>query len=167
MAARNPDAVVAVRRAYVFDKWPLTQAAAAHGVPIGTARRWKKRAQSDGDDWDKARASASMSTGSMDEILSAMVNDFVTLHQTLTKEITENEDMLARDKIGALNSLADSFSKCIAAAGRASPRLNRLSFAMELVENLGAFVQERHPEHALAFAEILEPFGAEIAKQYG
>ena len=164
---RSPEKFAAVRRAYVFGMMPLTQAAATNTVPIGTARRWKSKAAKDNDDWDKARAAASMATGSMDEILSAMVNDFVTLHKSLTSEITNNEDMEAKEKIAALNSLADSFSKCIAAAGRASPRLNRLSFAIELVEKLGSFIQEKHPEHALAFAEILEPFGAEIAKEYG
>jgi len=165
--AHNPENKAFVRRSYVFDKLPLTQSCAIHGVAIGTARRWKKKATQDGDCWDKARASNSMTTGNMDEMLSSMVNDFVTMHKTLCDEITNNKDMDALTKINALASLADSLNKCIAAAGRASPRLNRLSLAIEIIETLGHFIQEKFPEHALAFAEVIEPFGVKVSKKYG
>lgn len=165
--AHRPETVAAVRSSYVFDKLPLPAAATKHKVSIGTARRWKSDAKKQGDDWDKARASVSMTASNFEEIMAAMTNDFVVLHQSLVSAITQDADMGAAAKVGALNSLADSFSKFIAAAGKASPKLNKLSFAMEIIQALGAFITDAHPEHAPAFAEIIEPFGRELSKRYG
>ncbi len=51
--ARAPEEKAAVRHSYVHEKLSLEAAADKHGVPIGTARRWKA---TDPADWDKARA---------------------------------------------------------------------------------------------------------------
>ena len=165
--AHKPEIQAAVRQSYIFDKLSLPQAAARHGVAIGTARRWKKAAQAAGDCWDKARASAAMTSTNFDEIMASMVNDFVTLHQSLVEQVTKDEEMTATLKVAALNSLADSFSKFMKASGKASPSLNRLSFAMEILQMFGRFITDHYPEHAEVFAEVLEPFGRELAKHHG
>lgn len=165
--AHKPETAAAVRHSYIFEKLPLTRAAAKHGVSLATARRWKNTAGDGGDCWDRARASAAMTANNLEEIMASMVNDFVTLHQALVEEVTTSDELDAKGKVAALNSLADSFSKFMAASGRASPKLSKLSLAMEILQSFGRFVTDNHPEHAQVFAEILEPFGRELSKTYG
>jgi len=45
--------------------------------------------------------------------------------------------------------------------GKPQPAQNTpdLSTYLEILEQLGGFIQERYPQHSGAFAEILEPFG--------
>ena len=81
-------------------------------------------------------------------------------------ELTQTTDLTADDKIKKLSSLTDSFSKCMAASAKASPTLNKLSLAMDILQIQGKFIQEHFPEHALAFQEILVPFGEEVRKRY-
>lgn len=165
--AHKPETVSAVRNSYVFERMSLPLAAVKFDVSIGTARRWKNSAKKAGDCWDAARASTSMTATNYDDVMSGMVNDFVTLHKSLVDDITESTEADAESKVNALNSLADSFSKFMASAGKASPKLNRLSFAVEIIQTMGSFITEYYPEHASAFAEILEPFGKELSRRYG
>lgn len=162
-----PETRTAVRRSYVFDRLQLTQAAKLHDVSIGAARRWKKEAQLKGDDWAKARAAQSMTTTNMEATLTEMVNEFVIYHRALMDEIQTTENLDATEKVKMLTGLADSFSKCLAAAGRASPRLDRLSFALEILKELSTFTKDRFPEHADAIVTILEPFGQQVTRDHG
>ncbi len=47
------------------------------------------------------------------------------------------------------------------------PEADKLAIATDVVKRLGEFVRTRHPRHAAAFAEILEPFADEIGRVYG
>uniref|UniRef100_UPI00106BBFDF DUF1804 family protein n=1 Tax=Pseudomonas aeruginosa TaxID=287 RepID=UPI00106BBFDF len=50
---------------------------------------------------------------------------------------------------------------------RVLPETSALATAMEVLQRLASFIRERFPQHAPAFAEVLEPFGEVIAKELG
>ena len=66
-----------------------------------------------------------------------------------------------------LASLADAFNKTVAASRKVLPETSELATAMEVLNFMAIFIQEKYPQHLSAFLEILEPFGQEINKKYG
>lgn len=156
-----------LRRAYVFDRLSLEVAALKCGVAYGTASRWKSSAAEKGDDWDKAQAAQLMAGGSIEDIGRQMLAGLVTQYQASMDELTRTTDINPATKVQLLASLADAFNKTIAASKRILPETSELATAMEVVQKLAAFVRQHYPQHASAFAELLEPFGDELAKTYG
>ena len=154
------------RSLYVFKRLPLTTAAERAGVHGGTVRRWKKAALEAGDDWDRARTAASLAGQSGHDIVLALVEDFVGLHQNVLDELKTAPDIAVVDKARMLAMLADAFTKTMNAAGKASPDISRLAVAQDVIKRLGDFVASRFPQHGAAFLEILEPFGQELAGIY-
>ncbi|MYM32250.1 DUF1804 family protein [Duganella sp. CY15W] len=165
--AHPPETRDKVRRAYVFDRLSLEVAAMKCGVSYGTASRWKSNAAQSGDDWDKAQAAQLMAGGSIEDIGRQMLAGLVTQYQSSMDEISRNTDLKPADKVHMLSSLADAFNKTVSASKRILPETSELATAMEVVQKLAAFVQQRYPKHAQAFAELLEPFGDELARTYG
>lgn len=157
----------AVRAAYVFERLGLEAAADKAGVPYATARRWKARAEGEGDDWDKARAAGALSHGGANTVAQLVLSDFLTLHQTTVEDLTNAGDIEPLKKAEALSRLADAFQKTISAVARAAPELGRYAVATELLKDLAAFVREHHPDRVEALVEILEPFAVHVAKKYG
>ncbi|WP_375591729.1 DUF1804 family protein [Chitiniphilus eburneus] len=162
----------AVRRAFVFDQMALELAALTHDVPLATARRWKREAEAAGDDWDKCRAAQTLSGGSMEALARQMLAGFLLQYQAamdaLNTEPAEGVALLTPMKrVEMLASLADSYNKTVAASRRVLPETSQLATAMEVVQGLAVFVRTHYPQHAAAFVEILEPFGADLAKRYG
>jgi hypothetical protein len=157
----------AVRAAYVYEALSLESAAEKQGVPHSTARRWKRGAKAEGDDWDKARAAARMAGSGMQAVAGAVVEDFVLLFQSTLEALKAAGDIPPLDKAEAISRLSDAFSKTVKAAGMADPALSRLSLSMEVLEALGSFINDKFPQHGTAFLEVLEPFGVELARRYG
>ncbi|MEY2686741.1 MAG: hypothetical protein RL375_939, partial [Pseudomonadota bacterium] len=62
---------------------------------------------------------------------------------------------------------SDSFNKTMSAFKRLSPELNRHAIALDALQRLASFAQQRYPKHVGALLEMLEPFGEELAKAYG
>ncbi|MFV0626149.1 MAG: DUF1804 family protein [Alphaproteobacteria bacterium] len=156
-----------VRKNYIHKLLPLTQAAKIAGVPIATARRWKTLSYEQGDDWDKQKAASSLSSGSRDDLVKVLVNDYVIFHQSVMESLKTAEAMTAKEKVDALASLADAFSKTMKSAGQASPELSKLAVANDIIQLLGDFIKNKYPQHIVAFLEIIEPFGEEVAINYG
>lgn len=96
-----------------------------------------------------------------------MLNDYVLQHRTLMERIGKDEDMQPAEKVEALSSLADSFAKTIAASKRILPETDELATALGIIRKLVDFTSQRFPQHAPALLEVLEPFGALIAKELG
>lgn len=163
--AHNPRKKNALRAAYVFNRLNLTAAARAAGVSLPTARRWKAEAETNGDNWERARTAVSMSNNGMADTVSKIVEDFLMCHQAVMDGL-KSADIPPAEKADALASLADTFSKTMKAAGRASPELSRLSVANDILQKLGAFVTDNFPQHADAFLEILTPFAEVVANEY-
>ena len=156
-----------VKKNYIHKMLPLTQAAKLAGVALPTARRWKSEASIAGDDWDKLKAASALSSGSRDDLVKTLVNDYVILHQSVIESLKSADNMSAKDKVNSLASLADAFTKTMKSAGMASPELSKLAIANDIIQLLGTFIQSKFPQHIEVFLEVLEPFGEEVAKTYG
>lgn len=156
----------AVRRSYVYDRLPLEAAAQRCGIAYNTARRWKRQAKADGDDWDRARSAARMAQGGLGELTSQVLEDFAHLFQATVEEIkTGNADGIA--KAEALSRLSDAYTKTMKAAGGASPQMAELSVALRVVDELAHFIRDEYPDDLERFAQILEPFGARLSEVFG
>jgi len=164
--AHGKDKVAAVRAAYMHERLPLEAAAAKVGVPAATAARWKRKAKETGDDWDKLRAACLLAGDGVEAVARQMLADYVVQHKSLMEQIAAN-DLAAAVKVGMLASLADSFNKTVAASKRVLPETSELATALSVLDKLGSFIRDHFPQHGPAFVEVLEPFGAVIARQYG
>lgn len=165
--AHSEETKRAVRAAYVHKGLPLEAAAERHSVPIDTARRWKRVSKVVGDDWDNARAASRLSGESKEEILQAVIEDYLLLHKSTIEDIKGDKSSPPIKKAEALSRLADAFHKTMHAMGEVSPELSRLAIAHEILSKLSKFITEKYPKHGPAFIEVLEPFGIELAKFYG
>ena len=151
-----------LRALYCNGEQSLETAAALCGVSLGTARRWRDEAKAQGDDWNKLRAAHTLAGGSIDEIARAMMTSFLVMLQD-----AEVEDLPPSKRVQLLASLADAFTKTVAANKRVLPETSQLATALELLQFLMVFVQEKHPKHLAAFVEVLEPFGVEVERKFG
>lgn len=157
----------AARARYIHDTLPLEEVAAVTGISHSTLLRWKRAAYKAGDDWDKLRAAKLMSGGHVETVQRQMLAEYVHQHKLLLESVLADPDMSAAKTIKAISSLADSFTKMVAASRNILPETNELAVALETLRLLGDYVRRAFPQHAAAFVEILEPFGEEIAQKYG
>ncbi len=157
----------AVRAAYVFDQLSLEVAAAKHDVPYATVRNWKRAGKELGDDWDKARGAQMIAGGGIEDVVRQTLGIVVQQVQATVQAIQDAEDMPPATKVAMLASLADAYNKLMAASRRLMPETDKLAVATDVAKRLAEFVRENYPQHAPAFAEILGPFGDELAKGYG
>jgi len=155
-----------VRRSFVFDRLSVEIAASLHGISYSTARRWKDDALANGDNWEKAQAAQLMAGGGIESAARQMLAGMITQYQA-TIDRLETAEINPADKVSMLASLADAYNKTINASKRVLPETNELAVAMGVVQRLAAFIKERHPDHIVTFAEILGPFGDELATAYG
>lgn len=156
-----------LRRAYVFNGLSLELAAAQIGVSFGTARRWKKDAMEAGDNWEKVRAAHTMAGGGLEDVARAVLTGLVVQYQATVETINTAVDIPPEKKVDMLASLADAFNKTVGASKRVLPETSQLATALDVLQRLGAFIGEHYPQHLTAFAEVLEPFGRALEKQYG
>lgn len=158
-----------LRRLYVSDGQTLEIAAMMCEIPTVTARSWKRAAKETGDDWDKVRAAYTMAGGGIEDLSRSLLAGFLVQYQsTMTMlQDTSVEELMPSERAKLLASLSDAFTKTVSANARVMPETSKLATALELIEFLMAFVQEKHPKHLPAFVEVLEPFGAEVEKKFG
>ncbi|MDB5802279.1 MAG: hypothetical protein JWL63_3218 [Rhodocyclales bacterium] len=164
--AHSDDTRRAVRAAYIFNQLSLEVAAIKVGVPVATARRWKSEAKEAGDDWDRARSAQMIAGGGMEDIVRQTLAVVVQQVQATVDAIQSNETMSPQDKVKALASLADAYNKLMAVSRRMMPETDKLAVAMDVMKRLLEFTRTRHPKHASAMVELLEPFGDELTKAY-
>lgn len=164
--AHTPETRKSVRAAYVYQRLALEVAAASHGVSPSTAQRWRAEALRMGDDWDQARAASSLAGEGRELLARQVLEDYLRQHQAALAALDSAEAVPALARAEALSRLADSFNKIMAAHARLQPELSRLAVAMEVLQRLASFISEKYPQHAGAFLELLEPFGAELSRVY-
>jgi len=157
----------ALRRSYVYERQSLEMAAAMFGVSYGTARRWKQQAEAKGDDWDKAQTAQLMAGGGLEDVARQVLAGLVTQFQSTMDSVQQDTEMKPALKVQLLASLADAYNKTVSASKRVLPETSELATAMVVLQRLAGFIHERFPQHAQAFAEVLEPFGEVIAKEIG
>lgn len=156
-----------LRRAYVFERQSLEVASAMFGVSYGTARRWKQAALEAGDDWDKAQSAQLLAGGGIENVARQVLAGLVTQFQATMEAVQNDAEIRPVAKVQMLASLADAYNKTVAASKRVLPETSALATAMQVLQQLAGFIRERYPQHAPAFAEVLEPFGDLIARELG
>ena len=154
-------------RAKYIQGMPLSSASELSGVAYPTARNWKRKAKTDGDDWDIARAARRMSNTGIEEMTGQILEEMSAQFMATLTALKANPDMPPAQKAEILSRLSDSYVKTINAAGKGNPRLSTLSIAMDILRDLTAFIATNNPAMREPFIEILEAFGPEIAKKYG
>ena len=152
-----------VRAAYVYKRLSLEVAAAVNGVSFASAQNWKARAKRSGDDWDLQRASNGLTFNCQDETNVSLLNDFITLFQSTQEVLRDDETLQPLEKVQAIASLADSFSKTMKQFQRLLPEAHFAVVAESVVNLLAQFIHEHYPQHLEAFCEILEPFAGKLA----
>lgn len=165
--AHSPEKKVAARAAYAHEALTLEVIAQRLGISVGTLSRWKREAAADGDDWDRARAAARLSSQGAEAVTSAVLEDFVMLFQSTISEVKADPSIKAIVKAEIISRLSDAYNKTMAAVAKGSPKLNKLAIAMEVMQHLVEFIREEYPHLAEGFMEMLEPFGKRLAKALG
>ncbi len=164
--AYTPEKRHEARGFYVHNRVPLLQCAERVGVSLSTARRWKRDAKKAGDDWDTARTASSMSGQGATDLVQQIVTDYTTMHHAVMVDLREDKDIPPIAKANVLSMLSDTFSKTMAAAGRASPQLSKLAVAQEVVQILGDHAVKNHPESVPALLEVLESAAPILESHY-
>lgn len=161
--AHHPETRTALRGAYVHQCLPLSEAARRVGVSEGTATNWKRKAREAGDDWDRARAASLSSGRGQDTVLQDVLERIVMLTQS-TLEALQDADVDPLARVEAISRLSDAYHKTASAAAKTNPKLSKLAVAMEVLERLAAYTGQHYPQHLAGLVEVLEPFGAELAR---
>lgn len=165
--AHGEEKIRAVRASYVFDQLGLEVAAMKHGIPDGTAKRWKREAKAEGDDWDKARSAQMIAGGGIEDVVRQTLAVVVQQVQATVETIQAAPDMPPAEKVQMLASLADAYNKLMAASKRLMPETDKLAVAMDVVKRFGEHIAKRKPSLAGEFVEQIEAFGEELARVYG
>lgn len=156
-----------VYRLYVFEQQSLEIAALMAQVPFATARRWKDADKTKGRDWEKMRAANQMAGGGLEEVGRTILAGFLIQYRSTFDQLSVDQAMPAPKKVALLASLADAFNKTVAASRKVLPETSQLATALEVLNLLSVFLQQKYPQHLAAFLEILEPFGEEVQQKYG
>lgn len=156
-----------LRGNYVHKGMSLKAAAQSCDVPYETARSWKRRATSEGDEWDTARAAARLSDSGVKALTTEIIEDFCLLFQSTIEEIKSAKNISPLQKAESISRLSDSYAKTVKAAGASNPELSKLSVAMDILKRQAEFIKEQYPDRLEMFLEILTPFGEVISREFG
>ena len=115
--AHPPETSAKLRAAYVYDRLGLEAAAEKAGVSIATARRWKRDAETSGDDWERARSAARLAGDGTQTLAQLILDDYLMLHQATIEGVKTATDVPPIQRAEILSRLADAFTKTMAAMG--------------------------------------------------
>lgn len=153
-----------LRGLYVYQRLAMETACKKLGVPRSTANRWKQEASDKGDDWDTARAAVGMGDENFSSLAKRLLEDYLVQHQATMTMLRDDKVMSAREKADTLASMSDAFAKTMNSFKRLSPEINAQAIQIDVLRRLISFTQAKFPKHLAAIAELLEPFGEELAK---
>ncbi|TXI17624.1 MAG: DUF1804 family protein [Roseateles sp.] len=156
-----------LRGLYVFKRLSMEAACNALKIAKSTGIRWKGEARDDGDDWDSARAAIALGDENFSQLSKKLLEDYLVQHQASIEQLRADQTLTALQRANVLASMADSFNKTMASFKRLAPELNRHAVALDTLQRLASFAQQRYPHAVPALLELLEPFGEELAKAYG
>jgi hypothetical protein len=163
--AHSQDTRDRVRQLYI-EGLPLNGAAVSCSVSYDTARDWKTKSKTKGDDWDTARAAFRISGQGIDDLNQQLVEDFARQVITPTREL-ESSTIPAKDKAQLLAQLADAYSKFAKAFARINPAFSGLSVALDTLKTLADHLRLKDPAALRALQPHLEEIGATLGKRYG
>jgi uncharacterized membrane protein len=133
-------------------------------VPRGTANRWKKEAAEKGDDWDTVRTAMALGDDNFASLSKKLLEDYLVQHQATMDLLREDQKMGPRERAETLASMSDSFNKTMASFKRLAPDLDRQAVQIDVLQRFVTFAKAKYPQHLAALADMLEPFGEELAK---
>ena len=165
--AYSQQTITQARAAYVYEALNLEAISERFNVPRTTLVRWKKDALKNGDDWNRARAASRLSGQGTEAITAAVLEDFVLLFQSTLSEVKASQQINPVEKAEIISRLADAYTKTMNSAAKGSPRLDKLSFAADMLGDLVQYIQAHYPQHAVAMEQVLIPFGEEVGRRYG
>lgn len=142
----------------------MDAACAKAGVPRATANRWKKEAAAQGDDWDTVRAAVALGDDNFASLGKKLLEDYLVQHQATMDLLRDAKEMGPRERAETLASMSDSFNKTMASFKRLAPDLDRQAVQIDVLQRFVTFAKAKYPQHLAALAEMLEPFGEELAK---
>ncbi|WP_295451954.1 DUF1804 family protein [uncultured Thiodictyon sp.] len=162
--AYPPETRAAVRAAYIYQRLPLTDAAAAAGVAEGTARTWMRCSRQDGDDWDACRTAASLSREGQLAVASMVLEQFVLQFRSTLEGLKGNTQLGPIERAEILARLSDSYTKMMSSAAKVATPISRLAVALETLRELAKYIGAERPDSLPVFAELLEGFGARLTE---
>ena len=153
----------------LYAKDGLTLACAAKRLKVSerTVTRWKSEDAENGLDWGKLRASTVLGRESKEAITQELLLEFLVLHKRTLEEVKSSEDMTTAERVAAINSLTDTFTKQMRACALSAPQLNEFAIASEVFKLFADFVAEKHPDAQPALEPVLEAFGPVLTKRFG
>jgi hypothetical protein len=164
--AHEPAVRQAVRAKYI-QGMPLDAACELADVSYQTARNWKRKAKLEGDDWDIARRAKRLGAGGVADLTGQFLEDMAEQFLAVMQDMRKATDLKPMQKSDILLKLSDAYIKTMAAAAKGNPKLDRLSVAMDLIQDLTAFVAEHQPAMRGAFLDLIEAFGPEVVRKFG
>ena len=93
-----------------------------------------------------------------------LLEDYLVQHQATMDLLREAKDMGPMQRAETLASMSDSFNKTMASFKRLNPELDRQAVQIDVLQRFVTFAKAKYPQHLAALAEMLEPFGEELAK---
>ncbi|OOH92191.1 DNA-binding protein [Pasteurellaceae bacterium 15-036681] len=156
----------AVRTYYVFDRLSLEMSADKAGVSFGTARRWKAKAEKDGDNWDKARDVQVIAGGGIENIAQGLLAGFLIKYRALMTELEENTEMSTEDKVKSMGALADSFAKVTASSKKILPSVSEQATAIRTVQIIVEKLKQRNPALLADFMAITGELETEFEREF-
>lgn len=164
--AYSPQKITAARAAYVYEALNREAISGRFNVPVSTIARWKKAALEKGDDWDRARAAARLSGQGAEAVITAVLEDFMLMFQSTLDDVKKIQDIKPLERAEVISRLSDAFTKTINAAAKGSPKLNKLSVAMEVLQLLVKHIQQERPDLVEQFSDVLGGFGEKLAGEF-
>ena len=168
--AHDPALRREARRRYVIERESLPTIERTIGVKQSTLSRWKRDGAASGDDWALARKAQLLAGEGLEATVAEVTEQFALLAAKMMdriKEIAKDDEVDPRQLVAMMTQLSDATTKMVRSAGRLAPRMSELGIAQDVLRRLITFVEREYPEHGAAVVEIVEPFGADLAKAYG
>lgn len=164
--AHTPEVQQAARNAYVYKRLTIELIAAQLKVSPPTLRKWRAAAKASGDDWDTARTAASLSGESSMDMSRHVIEEFLQIHGAVMRDLKAAKDVAPLDKVKALASLSDAYTKTMSAFRRSTPALNRYAVALEVMKMMTKYVRQHAPAQAQELEAVLQPFSKKLAQHY-
>lgn len=156
----HPDETrAALRRAYISERQTLETAAQVVGIPLATARNWKRAAKEAGEDWDKLRELAMLTGGDMETMFRRILAAAMTQAESSLKALEADPEMGAETRVKMMASLADSLNKMGGSMARYAPEADAHAIRLDTLKRYAEFARAKYPASAPALVESLQAFG--------
>lgn len=165
--AHSPEKRAEVRANYIYKSMAMPQAAEMAGIPLGTARAWKKADELAGKDWDVQRNARRMTGGGVAAMANEVLEELAVQFQATLKALKEDEKLKASERSRIMVQLMDGYAKAISASSRAMPNANRLAVAMDVVRWITTLLGQHAPEMREHFLAIIEGAGDAMVREFG